>query len=111
MKNMLLTMVLILASYTAFAGTCGSGKIVMISEGGWDTNGYMVKIDYSKWPSVHIGTEFNGYVVYKNTLNAQRLTGIKALALAAYMSGKTVSTFSHVDNCSEATAMSIYDEL
>ncbi|WP_194863770.1 hypothetical protein [Alloalcanivorax profundimaris] len=47
------------------AGSCGAGKIISVLEGGWDTNDFMIKIDYSLADSSHPGTEKSGWIVYK----------------------------------------------
>ena len=98
---------LVLLNNAASAGSCGEGKIIRVLEGGWNTDDYMIKIDYSVANSAHAGTEFNGYIVYKSTLNTQRLNGIRSVALAAYMAGKNVKAYSHANDCSEATEISV----
>jgi hypothetical protein len=88
------------------AAYCGSGKIVKILEGGWNTNDFMIKIDYSSGSSQYPGTEYFGFIVYKSNLDAQRLKGIRALALAAYLSGKQVVPYTHTGRCDNATELS-----
>ena len=87
------------------AGSCGEGKIIKLLEGGWNTNNYMIKIDYSISNSTHPGTEFNSFIVYKSSLDDQRLNGIKSMALAAFMSDKIVKLYSHNNDCSSATEL------
>ena len=103
-------MLLISTSNFLFAGGCGAGKITQILEGGFNTNDYMIQIDYSLRESAHGGSEFHGFVVYKSTLSEIRLNGIKSLALAAMMSGKIVGLYSHNNTCRSATELVIYSE-
>ena len=103
-------MLLITTSNLLFAGGCGAGKITEILEGGFNTNDYMIKIDYSLRKSVHGGSEFHGYVAYKSTLSETRLNGIKSLAIAAMMSGKLVGLYSHNNTCRSATELVLYSE-
>lgn len=84
------------------AGTCGAGKIVSVLEGGWDSNDFMIKLDYSSADSSHPGTEKSGWIVYKSTLDEQRINGIRAMALAAYISERDVVAFTHNGSCSDA---------
>jgi len=107
MKTILFALGLTLIANIASAGSCGEGKIITLLEGGWNTDDYMIKIDYSAGNSTHVGTEFNSYIVYKSTLSIQRLNGIKSMAIAAYMAGKDIKAYSHNNNCSEATEISI----
>ncbi|AFT70042.1 hypothetical protein B5T_01765 [Alloalcanivorax dieselolei B5] len=76
-----------------------------VIEGGWDTNDFMIKIDYSEAQSAHPETEHKGWIVYKSTLDQQRLNGIRAMALTAYVSEREVTPFSHNGNCSDATEL------
>lgn len=86
-------------------GTCGIGKITALMEGGWNSDNFVVVIDYSDGQSSHPTTANSGHVIYQSTLNEKRLNGIKSLAIAAFMSGKVVDTYSHNDNCSSATQL------
>ncbi|MFN7571281.1 MAG: hypothetical protein ACK5TK_07495 [Betaproteobacteria bacterium] len=111
MKYLLPTKIIffLLCSYGLASGAeafCGSGKIVRILEGGWNTNDFMIKIDYASGTSQYPGTEYFGFIVYKSTLDSQRLRGIRALALAAYLSGKQVVPYTHTGSCSNATELS-----
>lgn len=93
---------LVIGVSPAMAGTCGAGKIVSVLEGGWDSNDFMIKLDYSSADSSHPGTEKSGWIVYKSTLDEQRINGIRAMALAAYISERDVAAFTHNGSCSDA---------
>jgi len=94
----------------SYAGGCGVGHITQILEGGWNTDDFRIKIDYTSAPSGHPGTEEGGFIAYDpGSLSSRRLSGIKALALAAYMSGKRVVPYSHNNDCSNATELAVED--
>ena len=91
------------------AGRCGGGKITEIKEGGWDSDDFMLKVDYSDFTNQHPGTTYGGYIRYTATsLSPARLDAIRKLALTALVSGKTVLTYSHALTCSDATELTIY---
>lgn len=92
----------------AMADICGVGKVTAAIEGAFNTNDLYIKIDYSGGASQHAGTETSGYIVYKSTLNAQRLAGIRAMVLTALASERLVQPYSHNNNCSDATELSLY---
>lgn len=90
------------------AGICGQGKITGVMEGGWNTSDFFVRVDYSGGPSEHPGTEMgNGWIRYKASMEPARLNGIRAMALAAYLSGAKVWTTTHRDRCDDATELGL----
>jgi hypothetical protein len=107
MKKIILLSALIMLSNSVFSGPCGTGKVTSVMEGGWNTDDFMIRIDYSGENSTHSGTEFNGLIVYRSSLNPKRLNGIKSIALSALISGRRVRTYSHTNNCSEASEIEI----
>lgn len=109
MKNTVLAAILLTFSSITTAGSCGVGKITTILIGGWNNDDYKIKIDYSGGESSHSGTELSGYIVYKeSSLSDSRLNAIKSLTLAAKTTGQSVNTYSHNDDCSDATQISIW---
>ena len=67
----------------------------------------MIILDNSNADSDHPETEFHGSIKYGPGLTEQRLEGIKDAALFAWASGARVQTWSHVDNCSQATELGV----
>lgn len=90
---------------------CGSGKIVDIKEGGWNRNGLAIQLsgpdantgDNTKKP----GTGTRLYVYYNANLGNNRLDAIRRLAAMAFAMDATVWTYSHNNNCSVATELSV----
>ncbi|MDV5168335.1 hypothetical protein [Photobacterium rosenbergii] len=101
-------LMLLISTNSASAGSCGKGKIKSILEGGWNDNDYRIVIDYSEGESEHSGTEQSSYIVFRSSLDPSRLTGIKSIVLAAFTTGQIVNTFSHYDDCSNATQVSVW---
>jgi len=91
------------------AGSCGGGKITHIKEGGWDSNDFMLKIDYSEEASV-VGGEWNsqGWIRFASTLDPIRLNGIKALAYMAFSGGKIVRAYTSGTECQAADDLTLY---
>lgn len=58
----LLTLLFVVVTNTAYAGSCGTGKITHVLQGGWDTDDFMIKIDYSEDVGQHVGTEHSGFI-------------------------------------------------
>ena len=105
----LIISLLMMISPGVFAGQCGGGKILELKEGGWDSDDLMIKLDYSEFRNSHAGSEFMGYLRFRTTtLTETRLTAIRRLALTALVSGKTVHSFSHKGDCSNATELTIF---
>ncbi len=93
----------------AFAARCGGGKIIEIKEGGWNSEDFMLMVDYSDFSNQHPGTTFGGYIRYSaESLSSERLNAIRKLALTAMVSSKTVLAYSHNNHCSDATELTIY---
>lgn len=98
-----------LCASPAQAARCGGGKIIEIKEGGWNSDDFMLLIDYSDFSNQHPGTTYGGYVRYKaDSLSPARLESIRRVALTAMVSGKTVLTYSHNATCSDATEITVY---
>lgn len=101
--------VLVLSSANATAaGSCGSGVITHIKEGGWNTNAFLIHID----DSVELPTGGSMYkshwVKFNNTLDSDRFRGIKALAYMAFSSGKTVRAYTSGASCQVADDLTIF---
>ncbi len=95
-------------SGTASAGSCGVGKVLEVKEGGWNTNDLMVKIDYAGGTGT--SNNYQGYIRFRENLDAMRLKGIRAVAYLAMATGKSVTTFTHnsgTDACTKATEITI----
>ena len=91
-------------SHGAFAGSCGGGLIKKLIVGGWNTDDFVIMIDYQKQQSAHQGTEFaGGYIRYRKNTIPNRIEAIQSLALAAYISKTPISTYTHTNDCSNAT--------
>lgn len=97
-----------LASSNAFAaGSCGAGKILSIKEGGWNSNHFMIKIDYSA-EAADVSGHWYGNIRFLNTLHADRFKGIKALAYMAYSGNKTIRVWTSGTNCNQADDITLY---
>lgn len=108
LMSLVATSVLLLST-SANAARCGGGKILEIKEGGWNSEDFMLMVDYSDFSNHHPGTTFGGYIRYSaESLSAARLDAIRKLALTAMVSSKTVLTYSHNNNCSDATELTMY---
>lgn len=94
----------------ASAGSCGSGYVTEINEGGWSQQGLLLKIDYSFGQSAHVGTEFYGHLRYDTTLGDEKLDAIRALVMVAFTSGIRVKTFSHSSDCSAVSELTLVAE-
>ncbi len=100
---------LLMSGTTAFAGSCGSGKIVRVNEGGWNSADLFIKIDYSVSTSTHSGTEHQGWIRYRSTaLDAELLRSIRSMAYLAFASGQSIETWSHGSVCNSATDMTMF---
>ncbi len=92
----------------ALADMCGEGKVKAIVEGGWHTDDLFIQIDYSVSPSRHPGSEFQSWIRYRQAdMGIERFKGIKALAMAAYFSGRPVWTLTHLNRCDQATELGV----
>jgi len=106
--KVILIATLLLGSSNAFAaGWCGGGKILEIKEGGWASNDFLIRIDYSTTPD-GVGGKFNGYIRFLDTLNDNRMKGIKALAYMAFTGNKDVKVWTANATCDQATDLSIF---
>lgn len=107
MNKILTFLFFLLVQCVTHAGSCGEGKILKIREGAWNTDDLFVQIDYSVSRGDHPGTEWVGeWIIYRKTqMDIERFRGIKAVALAAMVSGRNAYTHTHVsgrcDNASE----------
>ncbi len=110
MKKFLILTSLFLFNQSAIAGSCGVGKITEILEGHWDQNYFVIKIDYTLGSSEHNETNFHSdWIAYRrDSLNQHRFNGIKELAKLAFVNNYSTSTFSHNNDCSNATFLAIY---
>ncbi len=97
----------------AQAGTCGTGKILEIKEGGWNSDHLYIKIENSAQTSAHPSSEVSGYIRYRsNSLTPERLQRIRALAYLALAGDKKVRALTHNTatgaQCGDATELNIY---
>ena len=96
-------------STNANAGLCGGGKITHIEEGGWNTNDFLIAIDYAdearpsgSW--IHK----NAYIRFqKDLIDPDRFRGIKAIAYLAFSTGASVRVWAHNASCGNATNLRI----
>lgn len=107
-KQVLITTVMLVsftfATGAQAAGGCGQGKIVEILEGGWNTDGFMIKIENP----VASNLLYQGYVRFLATaLDAERLRGIRSVAYLAMAGNKTVKAYSHTADCKGATQLGL----
>ena len=87
------------------AQQCGSGNIVDIKEGGWDTDDFMIRL---KGPNAHADSLFHGFVRFSSAnLSASRIEAIRRLATTAFALDATVWTYSHNGSCTSATEISV----
>jgi len=101
--------VLSLASASSHAaGSCGAGKITHIKEGGWNTDHFMIQIDYTVEGASSMSYGNGGYIRFLSTLDENRLQGIKALAYLAFSSGRTVRVFTSGTSCGLADDITLY---
>jgi hypothetical protein len=109
LKKYLIQTLLLFSTIAAHADTCGVGRITSIGEGRYNTNDFMITIDYSMAPSKYPGTEFYGLIVFKKSnLDIERFKGIKALAKLAFAADKSVMTYAHTGRCDDATEIVLY---
>lgn len=109
LKTTLAIIALSASSLTFAAGTCGAGKITHIKEGGWNSDDFMIRIDYTAESSV-VGGEWNSqlWIRFSSTLDPLRLNGIKALAYMAFTGGKTVRAYTSGTQCQAADDLTLY---
>ncbi len=83
----------------ANAGPCGTDVIVELNEGGWNSDHLRIVLEYQSSDPTrqHQGTEFNGkWIVFnKNSLSAERMKNIRAIAYMAFVSGTVVRATTH----------------
>lgn len=103
--TVLATVFLSLSTSAYAGGTCGKGKITEVMEGGWNSNDLMIKIDYTGGTSP-LATQA-GYIRFRDTLNAERLNGLRAVAYLALAGDKTVEALTHGANCADADQLSV----
>lgn len=107
-KRIFLILVCFFIFSPAYALSCGEGKIIAVDVGGWNTDDLYIRLDYSVSPSSLPGTEFSGLIVYrKANLDPTRFSGIRAIALAAYIAGRTVRPYTHSGRCDNATELTL----
>ena len=110
MKKILFVLALFGFAGTAMAGSCGAGKVTVVTEGSHDTDALVITIDYSALPSDHPNTgwqDLNLIAYQPAEMSLQRFEGIKNIALAALIHDKTVYTWTHSDRCDDAGDLSI----
>ena len=96
-NSLALISVLSLVSLSSHAaGSCGAGKITHIKEGGWNTNHFMIQIDYTQESASGMPYGNGGMIRFLSTLDENRLQGIKALAYLAFSSGRTAVSYTHL---------------
>lgn len=96
-------------SSMAWGQNCGVGKIMHLTEGSYNQNAFVVRLDYSVRASDYPSTGWQGedLVAYLPTLDPKRFEGIKALARTAIAHDLTVSLWSTTHDCSNASDFSI----
>jgi len=113
MRKLFVAAVILIASSTANAGTCGGGKIIDIKEGGWHNgnwDGLFIKVDNSRFTIQHPDTFHNGYIHFSSyTMPATRLEAIRRMALVAFTTKADVFTFSATGSCKDATEISLIE--
>ena len=99
---------LLCASGTAMAASCGSGKVLEIKEGGWNSNDLFIAVEGDPVAAVDGTLWVNNYIRYRaNQLDAERLRAIRSLAYLAFSGGYSISTTTHNSDCSNATEIGI----
>lgn len=97
---------LLMSGTTAFAGSCGTGKILEIKEGGWNVDDLYIKLDYSVSATSHAEV---AYIRYRSDLlNVERLRGIRSMAYLAFASGHNVQAWTHSDTCNNSSGLNIF---
>lgn len=105
-NQLLIAAGLVAMSSPALAGVCASGYITDIAEGGWNSNNLNIKLQYT---SANPPNSWNGYMRFKDTLNAERLKAIRALAYLALANGNEVTVESHNGtDCANATQLIVH---
>jgi hypothetical protein len=111
MKKSLLVLVLLLTTGTVAAGSCGAGKITVITEGSHDHDAFVIAVDYSRLASDHPNTSWQdvpNLIAYKpSEMSKRRFEGIKRIALTALVHNKNVYTWTHSGRCDDAGDLSI----
>jgi len=107
-KKAMFVSVLMFLSSSAFAGYCGGGKITTILEGGWASDDFYIKVDYSESTNNHPGTDRSGFIIFKkDSMSVERFKGIKTIAFLAFTTGKTIWTYTNSDRCDDTSSMGI----
>ena len=94
---------------SAWAGSCGGGKVIHMNEGDANSSKFLVRIDYSKAANTHPNTVHHGFIVFNPDVITQgRVDTIRKQIMAAYYSGESVYIYSHDGNCSNASQIEIF---
>ena len=110
MATTLFTAAALLASTGALAGKCAQGYVTEVTEGGFSSNHLHVKMNYTE---VVPPNSRGGYMRFLQTLPAERLKGIRALAYLAIANGMEVQVWTtnktdqNVDDCTMATELKV----
>lgn len=83
------------------------GKSFQYWRGGNDID-YRITIDYSEGQSELSGTEKSGYIIFRDSLDQSRLNGIRSIVLTSFTTGQVINTYSHSEDCSNATQISVW---
>lgn len=98
------------------AGVCGAGKVVRVTEGGFNSDDLYVRVEKGA-----DGVDADGNVIdtlyrfywvrYRAASHStERLSAIRSIAYLAFASGKSVYTYTHTDSCADATEIALYEE-
>lgn len=95
----------LILSSNANAVSCGTGYIVDIKEGGWNSDDFMIKLE---GPNAGASTLWNGFIRFTtDNLSETRINAIRRLATTAFALDAMVWTNSHHGDCTSATEFSI----
>lgn len=115
-KKYLVVISLLLITQSAQAAVfCGSGTIIDLKEGGWNQEGFAIRLAGSQSQggsptTLKYGDNGNQYVWYREgSVGENRLDAIRRAASLAFAMRATVWTVSHNDDCSDATEISVLD--
>lgn len=101
----LVSAVSLLFAASVYSQQCGSGNIVELKEGGWNSDDFMIRLE---GPNAEVATRFHGFVRFSATnLSSARLDAIRRLATSAFALDAKVWTYSHTGSCSSATELSM----
>ena len=103
LKRQLIGLALIACSSYSFGGECATGYVTDVYVGGWNQEGLHIKLEYTDgtspptvWPAG--ANAASGLMQFKQSLGADRINALRAVAMLALANGNKVIVKSNVNN-------------